>query len=886
MNKKIKPFGLGILFGFWVLSFGFSASAATFSNPELTSVTDTSIVITWSTTDEASTTEISYGIGSLTDTTSVIGSTKYHYLEVSNLLPNTTYKYRLKSGTTYFPPQILDPLEFTTLSQPTGELLFTFAVFNGTRYAPEKSNTTSANGIAYDYCEEIVDSIVSDINAHDVAFTVVNGNLAENSSTGDQVGVALKAKLETLTGASDLPSGQGYKYLPTPGYEDRTASYDTDWLTDAFIPITTDPTSSESRYGYVAADNTKNSIFNFQFKYKYYNFIFLDSTKNDGGGLVSVEALNNYLSAEANSKTFVFTNYPAYNPFDAATKDYPIDIPTTEVSGGIFTVDNAAAFRATLESYTTAEAVGATQIPITAAVISGHIGDNYLRTIGAIPYIRQTPSTTFPCGYSIYKVYSNGFIKTFYKTDGRVSATDKPYYEYTRDLVSAEGGVLAGILQSIWLGTNSLRNFTKTYPFIPGVAPTVRSHSPANGESSVNLNKPLIIRFNKRMDTTNLNSWVTISPAAGTITAQFLDSDRTMMQVNHSSNFTQGQTYTVTVSKTYAKDEGLTPMDSNYTFTFDTTGGSVDTDYPTAYINPLSGNYTTDPYPSFTGIATGENGVIAIQYKIDDTGDWISAEAVDGTFSSTNETFRIVLSSPLATGLHAIWLKTTDAAGNTSATGFNAYGFTVAQENPEIASLLFDSKQVIIGDPIDSTPKIEITITAINSLESARLTIGGSTNPLSFAKVSLNYYGTYEVTTALADGIYGVTIEAFDILAKGTTYEVSQLYIQSSADVLIQGIPLNYPNPYDPATGNTTIGYTLSKPANISLNIFDLSGNLIYKQAYTSAQEGGKAGYNEITWNGQSNGGNYVGNGIYIFVIIADGKVVQNGKGKITIFKQ
>ncbi len=876
-----------ILFGFCVLSFGFSANAATFSNPELTSVTDTSMVITWSTTDEASSTEILYGVGSLTDSTSVAGTTMYHYLELENLLPNTTYKYRLKSGDTYFPPQILDPLEFTTLSQPSGELLFTFAVFNGTRYAEGKSNTTSAHGIAYEYCDEIVDSIVSDINAHDVAFTVVNGNLAENSGTyGDQVGVELKAKLEVLTGASDLPSGAGYKYLPTPGYEDREATYATDWITDAFIPITSDPGSSESRYGYVAADNTKDSIFNFQFKYKYYNFIFLDSTKNDGDGLISVEALDNYLSADSNSKTFIFTNYPAYNPFDAATKDYPIDIPTSEVSGGTFTVDNAAAFRSTLESYTTAEAAGATQIPITAAVISGHIGDNCLRTIEAISYIRQAPSTAFPCGYSIYKVYSNGFIKTFYKTDGRVSATDKPYYEYTRDLVSAEGGVLAGILQSVWLGSNGLRNFTKTYAFIPGVAPTVRSHSPASSESGVNLNKPLIIRFNKRMDTTSLNDWVTISPSAGTITASFLDSDRTILQVNHSSNFTQDQTYTVTVSSTYAKDEGLTPMAADYVFSFNTTGGSVVTTPPSASINPLSNDYTTDPFPSFTGISTSENCVVAIEYRIDDTGNWISAEAIDGTFSSTTEVFRIILSSPLATGLHAVWLKTTDAAGNTSTTGFNAYSFTVAQENPEIASLLFDGKQVIIGDPIDSTPKIEITITAINSLESARLTIGGSTNALSFAKVSTNYYGTYEVTSALADGIYGITIEAFDILAKGTTYEVSQLYIQSASDVIIQGVPLNHPNPYDPGTGNTTIGYTLSKPANISLNIFDLSGNLIYKQAYTSAQEGGKAGYNAVTWDGKSTGGNYVGNGIYIFVIIADGKVVQNGKGKITIFKQ
>jgi len=70
------------------------------------------------------------------------------------------------------------------------------------------------------------------------------------------------------------------------------------------------------------------------------------------------------------------------------------------------------------------------------------------------------------------------------------------------------------------------------------------------------------------------------------------------------------------------------------------------------------------------------------------------------------------------------------------------------------------------------------------------------------------------------------------------------------------------------------------------LNIFDLAGNLIYKQSISSGQAGSLAGYNEITWDGVASSGGVVGNGIYMFLVIVDGKVANNGKGKITVFKQ
>lgn len=216
---------------------------------------------------------------------------------------------------------------------------------------------------------------------------------------------------------------------------------------------------------------------------------------------------------------------------------------------------------------------------------------------------------------------------------------------------------------------------------------------------------------------------------------------------------------------------------------------------------------------------------------------------------------------------------------------------SAAQASTLDVSIKIDGIKPYPGDPISATPIIEITVTASNAVQSVRIALDSSPINLDFVPVNNKYYATHEVETAdaLTDGIHGITIEAFDISGEATTFEVYPLYVQSAADVTIQGIPLNYPNPFnpfDPGTQSTTIGYTLSKPANINLNIFDLAGNLIAKKNYTANQAGGRAGYNEVTWDGKSDSGNYVGNGIYIYLIIANGKVVQNGKGKMTVFKQ
>ena len=104
-----------------------------------------------------------------------------------------------------------------------------------------------------------------------------------------------------------------------------------------------------------------------------------------------------------------------------------------------------------------------------------------------------------------------------------------------------------------------------------------------------------------------------------------------------------------------------------------------------------------------------------------------------------------------------------------------------------------------------------------------------------------------------------------------------------SGSVQVVGKVLNYPNPFkplstDPSQNTTTIMYTLSVDAPITMIIYDVTGHEVHRQSYNRGSQGGKAGINQITWNGRSLFNQPVGNGMYVFKVISDDKVISSAK--------
>ena len=207
-----------------------------------------------------------------------------------------------------------------------------------------------------------------------------------------------------------------------------------------------------------------------------------------------------------------------------------------------------------------------------------------------------------------------------------------------------------------------------------------------------------------------------------------------------------------------------------------------------------------------------------------------------------------------------------------------------AQAAPTI-NVFLNGVKPLAGDPLSATPVISLTVTSTSTV-TGRITLDNTITPVTFVAGGNNYYGTLEVTTALIDGTHELTIEVFDSLGSGATMEVVPLFVQTNRDLIVQGTPLNYPNPFDPSLpgATTSLAYMLSKAGNITLSIHDLRGTLVSRMNFTAGANGGRAGYNTADWNGRSDSGQVAGNGIYVYLIIADGRVLA--KGKLMVLKK
>jgi len=127
-------------------------------------------------------------------------------------------------------------------------------------------------------------------------------------------------------------------------------------------------------------------------------------------------------------------------------------------------------------------------------------------------------------------------------------------------------------------------------------------------------------------------------------------------------------------------------------------------------------------------------------------------------------------------------------------------------------------------------------------------------------------------------GIYSVSMLAmaadsipFFVLAKDIINVSGEAVAIDSKDPLIPGefyLEQNYPNPFNPST---TISYGIPKPANISLEIYNILGQKII----TLDKSQKAAGHYDVVWNGMSQSGKLIPSGIYIYSLKGEGFSIQ-----------
>lgn len=110
-------------------------------------------------------------------------------------------------------------------------------------------------------------------------------------------------------------------------------------------------------------------------------------------------------------------------------------------------------------------------------------------------------------------------------------------------------------------------------------------------------------------------------------------------------------------------------------------------------------------------------------------------------------------------------------------------------------------------------------------------------------------------------------------------YSDGTLKVATAFEGLINDRPLNYPNPFNRASG-TFIGYYLSRNNDMELRVYTWTGKEVFRHTMDAGTEGGHVGYNKVPLQAGDLGDPGV-SGIFVYLLISDNSVV--GKGKMVI---
>ncbi|MFA5114129.1 MAG: Ig-like domain-containing protein [Candidatus Margulisiibacteriota bacterium] len=229
-----------------------------------------------------------------------------------------------------------------------------------------------------------------------------------------------------------------------------------------------------------------------------------------------------------------------------------------------------------------------------------------------------------------------------------------------------------------------------------------------------------------------------------------------------------------------------------------------------------------------------------------------------------------------------------DLIGN-SLTAFSSTFTTVAGKLA--ASLKANNADLRNGDYVMKRPTFKANITDDVSLEASSLKMhldGALVNPYIVANSDRDYTLIFQPAGELEDETvmaHSISVEANDIEGGSLNKLVTGLkVVAAGSSTALVGAVSVYPTTYSIARDvTTTVAYNLNQDADVNLVIFGPAGEPVWNRRYATGTNGGMAGYNAIAFNGLSDtSGLALGNGIYVFRIMAGGKVI--GKGHIVIY--
>jgi len=212
--------------------------------------------------------------------------------------------------------------------------------------------------------------------------------------------------------------------------------------------------------------------------------------------------------------------------------------------------------------------------------------------------------------------------------------------------------------------------------------------------------------------------------------------------------------------------------------------------------------------------------------------------------------------------------------------------FFVARDSTRpLFDVTFDGQEIINKDIVSSTPEVVIKLEDNSPLplDTSYFTIVHNNKPLRFyfPEIDWEYDGvgtpfiiTWTPTLPDETRLLSSTEKernTLEVLAKdasgnffdSTSYRVT-FYVYTENDITQV---YNYPNPFSSSTNFTFILQGEDKPSEVEIKIFTIAGRLIRDIKLTSTDL--ITNFNKIYWDGNDQDGDPIGNGVYLYKVIA-----------------
>ncbi|MBN1339062.1 MAG: type IX secretion system sortase PorU [Bacteroidales bacterium] len=204
-------------------------------------------------------------------------------------------------------------------------------------------------------------------------------------------------------------------------------------------------------------------------------------------------------------------------------------------------------------------------------------------------------------------------------------------------------------------------------------------------------------------------------------------------------------------------------------------------------------------------------------------------------------------------------------------------------EGPEIV-LYMNDESFVSGGITDENPVLIAYLSDLHGINCYGNSIGhdimAALDEDSGAKMILNDYFVPDTDsyqsgrivfpfTGLADGLHTLSLKAWDTY-NNSSVSVIEFRIDNASSVEILKV-FNYPNPF---SGNTSFTFSHNKPGDrlrTRLDVFDLSGRLVFSDVSEHSADPVLSGLVFLTWNGHSSTGRRLESGAYVYKLRVTG---------------